>query len=133
MAGTEQRHLRTCVTHVLEGALSAYACACIKSTSARRKVGLAPKRRMKNEWNKWKNHFYEMKGDERCRIWFHGSPYAKELRVPMALLMLRSSGFHGSPYAKELRVPMALLMLRSSGFHGSPYAKELRVPWLSLC
>ena len=23
----------------------------------------------------------------------------------MALLMLRSSGFHGSPYAKELRVP----------------------------
>ena len=23
----------------------------------------------------------------------------------MALLMLRNSGFHGSPYAKELRVP----------------------------
>ena len=45
--------------YVLEGALSAYACACIKSTSARRKVGLAPKRRMKNEWNKC---FYEVKG-----------------------------------------------------------------------
>ena len=25
-------------------------------------LGLLPKR-MKNEWNKWKNHFYEMKGD----------------------------------------------------------------------
>ena len=72
-----------------------YACMCIKSTCARRKVGLAPKQRMKNEWNKWKNHFYEMKGDV-CRDVEFGS---------MALLVLRSSGFHGSPYAKELRVP----------------------------
>ena len=40
---------------------SAHARA--KSTCARRKeLGLLPKR-MKNEWNKWKNHFYEMKGD----------------------------------------------------------------------
>ena len=65
---------------------------------------------MKNEWNKWKNHFYEMKGD----------------------VGMSSSGFHGFPYAKEFG-SMALLMLRSSGFHGSPYAKELRVPWLCLC
>ena len=42
-------------THVFKRALSAYACAC-KNLSARRKVGLAPKR-IKNEWNKWKNHF----------------------------------------------------------------------------
>ena len=34
-----------------------------KSTCARRKHKDAPKERMKNEWNKWKNHFYEMKGD----------------------------------------------------------------------
>ena len=34
-----------------------------KSTCARRKHKDAPKKRMKNEWNKWKNHFYEMKGD----------------------------------------------------------------------
>ena len=30
-----------------------------KSTCARRK----PPKEMKNEWNKWENHFYEMKGD----------------------------------------------------------------------
>ena len=34
-----------------------------KSTCVRRKHKDAPKERMKNEWNKWKNHFYEMKGD----------------------------------------------------------------------
>ena len=34
-----------------------------KSMCARRKHKDAPKERMKNEWNKWKNHFYEMKGD----------------------------------------------------------------------
>ena len=34
-----------------------------KSTCARRKHKDAPKERTKNEWNKWKNHFYEMKGD----------------------------------------------------------------------
>ena len=34
-----------------------------KSTCARRKHKDAPKERMKNESNKWKNHFYEMKGD----------------------------------------------------------------------
>ena len=33
---------------VIKGALSACACACGTS---------------KNEWSKWKNHFYEMKGD----------------------------------------------------------------------
>ena len=36
---------------VIKGALSACACACGT-------LGLK-----KNEWNKWKNHFYEMKGD----------------------------------------------------------------------
>ena len=39
-------------TRVIKGALSACACACAKN------VGLK-----KNEWNKWKNYFYEMKGD----------------------------------------------------------------------
>ena len=34
-----------------------------KCTCARRKHKDTPKERMKNEWNKWKNHFYEMKGD----------------------------------------------------------------------
>ena len=34
-----------------------------KSTCARRKHKDAPEEIMKNEWNKWKNHFYEMKGD----------------------------------------------------------------------
>ena len=36
----------------------------VKNPRARRKelVGALPQR-MKNEWNKWKNHFYEMKGD----------------------------------------------------------------------
>ena len=44
---------------------SACACACIKSTCALRKeniLGLCTKI-MKNEWNKWENHFYEMKRD----------------------------------------------------------------------
>ena len=38
----------------------------VQNLRARRKenisLGLLPKK-MKNEWNKWKNHFYEMKGD----------------------------------------------------------------------
>ena len=46
------------------GALFACARACINlRVRARRKHKDAPKERMKNEWNKWKNHFYEMKGD----------------------------------------------------------------------
>ena len=32
-----------------------------RRTPTAHKMGLCPK--MKNEWNKWKNHFYEMKGD----------------------------------------------------------------------
>ena len=47
-------HVRTC-------RFSSCACACIKSTCALRKENILG--RMKNEWNKWKNHFYEMKGD----------------------------------------------------------------------
>ena len=43
-----------CITRTW-GALSACACACINLR--------AVQTRMKNEWNKWKNHFYEMKGD----------------------------------------------------------------------
>ena len=38
---------------------SASACAC--RTARRIFVGALPQK--KNEWNKWKNHFYEMKGD----------------------------------------------------------------------
>ena len=44
------------------GALSACACACVKYRAAQRMVGALPHNN-KNEWNKWKNHFYEMKGD----------------------------------------------------------------------
>ena len=32
------------------------------ATQRKHLVGALPQR-MKNEWNKWKNHFYEMKGD----------------------------------------------------------------------
>ena len=67
-AGTRPRppyHAR--VLHVRKrGGRCPSAHARAKSTCARRKenisLGLLPKR-MKNEWNKWKNHFYEMKGD----------------------------------------------------------------------
>ena len=48
----------TCVKE--GGALSACACACI-NLRARGANTKMPQR--KNEWNKWKNHFYEMKGD----------------------------------------------------------------------
>ena len=44
--------------------MSACACACINLRARGANVHKdAPKERMKNEWNKWKNHFYEMKGD----------------------------------------------------------------------
>ena len=33
-----------------------------RATQRNHLVGALPQR-MKNEWNKWKNHFYEMKGD----------------------------------------------------------------------
>ena len=56
-ADTERRHnIRVHYTCVKRGALSACACACINL----RARGANPK---ENEWNKWKNHFYEMKGD----------------------------------------------------------------------
>ena len=38
------------------------ACINLGARSANFCSGFAPKL-MKNEWNKWKNHFYEMKGD----------------------------------------------------------------------
>ena len=52
----------TCVVY----RLSAYACTCINLRVRGRSHfcwGFAPKLRMKNEWNKLKNHFYEMNGD----------------------------------------------------------------------
>ena len=46
------------------GALSASACACVKYVrGARHKEWLVLCPIIKNEWNKWKNHFNEMKGD----------------------------------------------------------------------
>ena len=58
--------IRVYYTCVKEGGRCPSAHARAKSTCARRKenisLGLLPNR-MKNEWNKWKNHFYEMKGD----------------------------------------------------------------------
>ena len=47
------------------GALSACACACInlRARGANHFCWSFAPKRMKNEWNKWKNHFYEMKGD----------------------------------------------------------------------
>ena len=46
----------------------AITCACItrggRCPCAHARAYLrAAQTRMKNEWNKWKNHFYEMKGD----------------------------------------------------------------------
>ena len=40
------------------------ACAITYTRSRRGKTSmrLCPKKK-KNEWNKWENHFYEMKGD----------------------------------------------------------------------
>ena len=49
-----------------------------KYTCARRKD--APKERMKNEWNKWKNHFYEMKGDVRMSL--HEKERNKKMPTP---------------------------------------------------
>ena len=51
-----------CITRALKRGRCPRAHARAKSTCARRNVGALPQR-MKNEWNKWKNHFYEMKGD----------------------------------------------------------------------
>ena len=50
-----------CITCALKRGACPRAHARAKSTCARRNVGALPQR-MKNEWNKWKNHFYEMKG-----------------------------------------------------------------------
>ena len=36
-------------------------CACSRAVQRIYFVGALPQK--KNEWNKWKNHFYEMKGD----------------------------------------------------------------------
>ena len=48
-----------CITRALKrGVLSACACACKIYVRATQRWGFA-----QNEWNKWKNHFYEMKGD----------------------------------------------------------------------
>ena len=70
-ADTEQRHnmrLYTCVHGGVApagagGALSVCACACVKYVRARRKEWLVLCPIIKNEWNKWKNHFYKMKVD----------------------------------------------------------------------
>ena len=42
-----------------------YVCACARVGSPRAHGAKKTSRgfAMKNEWNKWKNHFYEMKGD----------------------------------------------------------------------
>ena len=46
------------------GSLSACACVCIIYVRAAQTFCFAQQKyRMTNEWNKWKNHFYEMKGD----------------------------------------------------------------------
>ena len=42
-------------------------------------MGLSPK--MKNEWNKWKNHFYEMKGDVVMSL--HGKERNKKMPTPI--------------------------------------------------
>ena len=59
---TGRRHKHARVHVRKRGALSACSCACVKSTSrAAQKIVVCPK--IQNGWNKWKNHFYEMKGD----------------------------------------------------------------------
>ena len=57
---TERRHNMRVCTRAPRGTLSACACACIRC-SRRIFDGALPQK--KNVWNKWKNHFYEMKGD----------------------------------------------------------------------
>ena len=51
---------RACTARRAWGALSACACACVTRIARRIFVALPQK---KNGWNKWKNHFYEMKED----------------------------------------------------------------------
>ena len=69
-ADTERRHnmrLYTCVHGGAgrrgRGALSACSCACVKYRARRKEWLVLCPIIKKNEWNKWKNHFYEMKGD----------------------------------------------------------------------
>ena len=67
--GQAQNDAITCActrAYNIIGGVSACACARVKSTCERKKRGgnhFCWGFKMKNEWNKWKNHFYEMKGD----------------------------------------------------------------------
>ena len=58
----DHTHARVLDTCVKKRGRCPRAHAREKSTCATHLVGALPQR-MKNEWNKWKNHFYEMKGD----------------------------------------------------------------------
>ena len=53
-------HVRTCVRGRCPRAHArVYVRTCARGGT--KELGLCPK--IKNEWNKWENHFYEMKGD----------------------------------------------------------------------
>ena len=62
------------------GALS----ACAEGLRAKESflLGLCPK--MKNEWNKWKNHFYEMKGGVGMSAIYYTSGGREILRAQIA-------------------------------------------------
>ena len=71
---TERRHNHARVLHVRSKRGVVRVRMRVHKSTARRKNA------MKNEWNKWKNHFYEMKGDVGMSL--HEKERNKEMPTP---------------------------------------------------
>ena len=55
-------HVSTTRTRGMSWGVAVCACACVECARRGDTNGALPQN-YKNEWNKWKNHFYEMKGE----------------------------------------------------------------------